>query len=413
MRTYQLPLSTSDVVQPTAPDHAPSDAPRPLLPGIVRKGPRSARHQRVGVSTVSVCMGIRAPVIRVPSPSRLVLEKWVYGTVYGTVAPRIRPSSDGRIRPYDGRIPCPFSPAPFPASRLDAGPLLMTNSTPPQSCVWRSRCHRAARHRRPFPQSQGSTLEAAESASRPISSGQLTRVPEDVDQLWLPGVAENAAMEELRGSRLLTRARRNVASHGHRTSPGQLEGTAGVEPVGKVETTMPAKRDALVLWCKAWPGEGVGRARVEACEERGGSGHCCLRGWRCNGRDTGTCGEQGGESGEGGEGSGDKVSIAHCEVRVRPAGEVPYDYRRDLPLHPSAGHLSFKGITRRIQMVWWLILCFAYMSEQVGSVGSTSRRCKLVPFFAGSDTALQRLPLFYRHHPWIHLNYATFPHNIW
>jgi len=60
----------------------------------------------IGVSTVSVFTGIRAPVtpvIRVPSPSRLASKQQFDGTGYGTVTPRIRPSSDGRIRPYDGR----------------------------------------------------------------------------------------------------------------------------------------------------------------------------------------------------------------------------------------------------------------------------------------------------------------------
>ncbi len=52
---------------------------------------------------MSVCTGIRAPVIRVPSPSRLAPKEQFDGTVYGTVTPRIQPSSDGRIRPYDGR----------------------------------------------------------------------------------------------------------------------------------------------------------------------------------------------------------------------------------------------------------------------------------------------------------------------
>ncbi len=57
----------------------------------------------VVLSTVSVFTGIRAPVIRVPSPSRLASEEQFDGTGYGTVTPRIRPSNDGRIRPYDGR----------------------------------------------------------------------------------------------------------------------------------------------------------------------------------------------------------------------------------------------------------------------------------------------------------------------
>ena len=50
------------------------------------------------LSTVSVFTGIR-----VPSPSRLALEEQFDGTGYGTVTPRIRPSNDGHIRPYDGR----------------------------------------------------------------------------------------------------------------------------------------------------------------------------------------------------------------------------------------------------------------------------------------------------------------------
>jgi hypothetical protein len=67
-----------------------------------------------------------------------------------------------------------------------------------------------------------------------------------------------------------------------------LREAAGVEPAGKVEITIAAKPDALVPWCKAWP-SAKSRVLVEqelkAREERGGSGHCCLRGWRCNGWD--------------------------------------------------------------------------------------------------------------------------------
>jgi len=57
----------------------------------------------LGVSTMSVCMGIWAPVIRVPSPTHLASKEQFDRTVYGTVTPHIQLSSDGRIRPYDGR----------------------------------------------------------------------------------------------------------------------------------------------------------------------------------------------------------------------------------------------------------------------------------------------------------------------
>ena len=56
----------------------------------------------VVLSTVSVFMGIRAPVIRVPSLSCLASEEQFNGTGYGTVTPRIRPSNDGCIWLYDG-----------------------------------------------------------------------------------------------------------------------------------------------------------------------------------------------------------------------------------------------------------------------------------------------------------------------
>jgi hypothetical protein len=47
----------------------------------------------IGVSTESLFTGMWAPVIRVPSPSRLVLKE----RFDGTVTPRITPSSDGRM----------------------------------------------------------------------------------------------------------------------------------------------------------------------------------------------------------------------------------------------------------------------------------------------------------------------------
>jgi len=63
----------------------------------------------VGVTSEHrVCIyGYTGPgiVIRVPSPYRLALKEQFDRTVASdeTVTPRIRPSSDGRIRPYDGR----------------------------------------------------------------------------------------------------------------------------------------------------------------------------------------------------------------------------------------------------------------------------------------------------------------------
>ena len=53
---------------------------------------------QLGLSTVSVYTGIWATVIRAPYPSCLALKKQFDGTVDGPVTPRIRPSSDGRIR---------------------------------------------------------------------------------------------------------------------------------------------------------------------------------------------------------------------------------------------------------------------------------------------------------------------------
>jgi len=80
--------------------------------------------------------GYTAPVIRVPSPSRLASKEQFDRTVYGTVTPRIRPSSDSHIRPYDGRewsqddSARHFRSFPLPEQDL---PLIAPPSSPPKT----------------------------------------------------------------------------------------------------------------------------------------------------------------------------------------------------------------------------------------------------------------------------------------